>query len=207
MNVLKKRKLYLLIGIMACISIFSLTYYMSTIKMKNISNDDGKLQVNSIDQNNNNNLNVHGEKEKKLNDDGSIVLKTKYTKSGDLLIDKTQKLKDISDLKEKTKEGIGLKFNKDGYSIESFDSDKAVLIREIDKYSPNKYVLGIKGEYLAIYKTDKFGNMFIENEKTDITNKKIEHLKEQDIQLLTNGDKYFQCNTKEEAMARLEDYE
>lgn len=207
MNVLKKRKLYLLIGIMACISIFSLTYYMSTIKMKNISNDDGKLQVNSIDQNNNNNLNVHGEKEKKLNDDGSIVLKTKYTKSGDLLIDKAQKLKDISDLKEKTKEEIGLKFNKDGYSIESFDSDKAVLIREIDKYSPNKYVLGIKGEYLAIYKTDKFGNMFIENEKTDITNKKIEHLKEQDIQLLTNGDKYFQCNTKEEAMARLEDYE
>lgn len=207
MNVLKKRKLYLLIGIMACISIFSLTYYMSTIKMKNISNDDGKLQVNSIDQNNNNNLNVHGEEEKKLNDDGSIVLKTKYTKSGDLLIDKAQKLKDISDLKEKTKEEIGLKFNKDGYSIESFDSDKAVLIREIDKYSPNKYVLGIKGEYLAIYKTDKFGNMFIENEKTDITNKKIEHLKEQDIQLLTNGDKYFQCNTKEEAMARLEDYE
>lgn len=206
MNVLKKRKLYLLIGIMACISIFSLTYYMSTIKMKNISNDDGKLQVNSIEQNNNN-LNVHGEKEKKLNDDGSIVLKTKYTKSGDLLIDKTQKLKDISDLKEKTEEEIGLKFNKDGYSIESFDSDKAVLIREIDKYSPNKYVLGIKGEYLGIYKTDKFGNMFIENEKTDITNKKIEHLKEQDIQLLTNGDKYFQCNTKEEAMARLEDYE
>ncbi|QBD85564.1 hypothetical protein EQG73_10420 [Clostridium tetani] len=205
MDIFKKRKLYFVIGIMLCISIFSLTYYISAVRIKNNSNDNGKLQVSNVDKNNN--LNVQGEKKKKLNDDGSIVLKTKYTKSGDLLIDKTEKLKDISDLKEKTKEEIESKFNKDGYSIESFDSDKAVLIREIDKYSPNKYVLGIKGEYLAIYKTDKFGNMFIENEETDITKRKIDHLKEQDIQLLTKGDKYFQCNTKEEAMARLEDYE
>ncbi|AAO36699.1 hypothetical protein K144313037_19860 [Clostridium tetani] len=205
MDIFKKRKLYFVIGIMLCISIFSLTYYISAVRIKNNSNDNGKLQVSNVDKNNN--LNVQGEKKKKLNDDGSIVLKTKYTKSGDLLIDKTEKLKDISDLKEKTKEEIESKFNKDGYSIESFDSDKAVLIREIDKYSPNKYVLGIKGEYLAIYKTDKFGNMFIENEETDITKRKIDHLKEQDIQLLTKGDKYFQCETKEEALARLEDYE
>lgn len=205
MDIFKKRKLYFVIGIMLCISIFSLTYYISAVRIKNNSNDNGKLQVSNVDKNNN--LNVQGEKKKKLNDDGSIVLKTKYTKSGDLLIDKTEKLKDISDLKEKTKEEIESKFNKDGYSIENFDSDKAVLIREIDKYSPNKYVLGIKGEYLAIYKTDKFGNMFIENEETDITKRKIDHLKEQDIQLLTKGDKYFQCETKEEALARLEDYE
>ncbi|BDR90264.1 hypothetical protein N072000002_20650 [Clostridium tetani] len=205
MDIFKKRKLYFVIGIMLCISIFSLTYYISAVRIKNNSNDNGKLQVSNVDKNNN--LNVQGEKKKKLNDDGSIVLKTKYTKSGDLLIDKTEKLKDISDLKEKTKEEIESKFNKDGYSIESFDSDKSVLIREIDKYSPNKYVLGIKGEYLAIYKTDKFGNMFIENEETDITKRKIDHLKEQDIQLLTKGDKYFQCETKEEALARLEDYE
>lgn len=205
MDIFKKRKLYFVIGIMLCISIFSLTYYISAVRIKNNSNDNGKLQVSNVDKNNN--LNVQGEKKKKLNDDGSIVLKTKYTKSGDLLIDKTEKLKDISDLKEKTKEEIESKFNKDGYSIESFDSDKAVLIREIDKYSPNKYVLGINGEYLAIYKTDKFGNMFIENEETDITKRKIDHLKEQDIQLLTKGDKYFQCETKEEALARLEDYE
>ncbi|CDI50382.1 hypothetical protein [Clostridium tetani] len=205
MDIFKKRRLYFVIGIMLCISIFSLTYYISAVRIKKNSNDDGKLQVSNVDKNNN--LNVQGEKKKKLKDDGSIVLKTKYTKSGDLLIDRSEKLKDISDLKEKTKEEIESKFNKDGYSIESFDSDRAVLIREIDKYSPNKYVLGIKGEYLAIYKTDKFGNMFIEDEETDITKRKIDHLKEQDIQLLTKGDKYFQCNTKEEAMARLEDYE
>ncbi|SDL12602.1 hypothetical protein SAMN05216497_10819 [Clostridium cochlearium] len=206
MDIFKKRRLYFIIGIMLCISIFSLTYYISTVKIKKNVNDDGKLQVNSINQKNND-INLQGEKENTLKDDSSIILKTKYMKSGDLLIDKTQKLKDISDLKEKTRKEIELKFSKDGYVIESFTPDKAILVREIDKYSPNKYVLGIKGEHLAIYKTDKFGNMFIENEEKDVTKKKIEHLKEQDIELLTKGDKYFQCNTREEALARLEDYE
>lgn len=205
MNIFKKRKLYVLLGIMLCISIFSLTYYMSTAKIKKVSDDEGKLQVSNV--NKKNNVNVQGEKENKLNDTGSIILKTKYTKSGDLLIDKTVKSKNIPDLKEKTKEELESKFKKDGYSMESFDSNKAILVKEVDKYSPNKYVLGIKGDYLAIYKTDKFGDMYIEDEKTDITEKKISHLKEQDIHLLTKGDKYFQCETKEEALARLEDYE
>lgn len=205
MNIFKKRKLYVLLGIMMCISIFSLTYYMSTARIKKVSDDEGKLQVSNV--NKKNNVNVQGEKENKLNDNASILLKTRYAKSGDLLIDKTVKAKSLSDLKEKTKEEVKSKFKKDGYSIKSFDSNKAILVKEVDKYSPNKYVLGIKGDYLAIYKTDKFGDMYIEDEKTDITEKKISHLKEQDIHLLTKGDKYFQCETKEEALARLEDYE
>lgn len=86
-------------------------------------------------------------------------------------------------------------------------SSKVIFLKEIDKYSPNKYVLGIKGDYLAIFKTNSNGDMYIENEEKDITDKKIDNLKEQDINLLTNGSKYFQCNTKEEALARLEDYE
>ena len=77
----------------------------------------------------------------------------------------------------------------------------------MDKYAPNKYVLGIKNGFIAIYKTDKAGNMFIENENTDITDIKTKRLKEEDIKLLTKGDKYFQCNTREEAQSRLEDYE
>ena len=68
-------------------------------------------------------------------------------------------------------------------------------------------MLGIKGQYLAIYRTDSNGDMYIENEQTDITGKRIDHLKEQDINLLTNGSRYFQCNSREEVLSRLEDYE
>jgi hypothetical protein len=82
-----------------------------------------------------------------------------------------------------------------------------VLIKEVNKYAPNKYVLGIKDGYIAIYKTDKDGNMFIENDKVDITDVRTNRLKQADIKLLTKGDKYFQCDTREDAEARLEDYE
>lgn len=68
-------------------------------------------------------------------------------------------------------------------------------------------MLGIKNGFIAIYKTDRQGNMFIENEKRDITHISTDRLKQEDIKLLTKGDKYFQCNTREEAEARLEDYE
>lgn len=77
----------------------------------------------------------------------------------------------------------------------------------MDKYEPNKYVLGIKNGLIAIYKTDNQGNMFIENEKRDVTDIKTSKLKEEDIRLLTKGDKYFECNTRDEAESRLEDYE
>lgn len=81
------------------------------------------------------------------------------------------------------------------------------MIKNINKYAPDKYVLGIKNGFIAIYKTDRQGNMFIENEKRDITHISTDRLKQEDIKLLTKGDKYFQCNTREEAEARLEDYE
>lgn len=80
-------------------------------------------------------------------------------------------------------------------------------MKEEDKYMPNKYVVGIKGDNIAIYRTDKSGNMYIEDENKDITDIKTNKLKEQDIHMLTTGDKYFQCDTREEAEARLEDYE
>jgi hypothetical protein len=49
--------------------------------------------------------------------------------------------------------------------------------------------------------------MFIENKQRDITDIKTNRLKKADIELLTKGNKYFECNTREDAEARLEDYE
>lgn len=136
--------------------------------------------------------------------DTKIVFKTMYKKTGAAVTDKIQQ---SGNLKGKTKEDLNELYSKDGYKVFSINSEEAVLMRELDRYEPDKYVLGIKDGYIAIFKTDRDGNMFIQNEKRDITDIKTNKLKDEDITLLTKGDKYFQCSTREDAQAILEDYE
>jgi hypothetical protein len=133
-----------------------------------------------------------------------ILFYTKYKKSGDLILVKKES---ASALGVKDKKEVEEKYKPEGYKIQEGSKSQIKLQNEVEKYVPNKYVLGIYGEYIAIFKTDKNGDMHIEDEKEDITDKKIENLKEQDIYLLTTGSKYFQCDTREEILARLEDYE
>ena len=133
-----------------------------------------------------------------------IIFKIKYNKSGEL---KTEKEELAGKLAGKTKNEVENIYKTAGYKVNKFGAKEVVLVKEVDKYEPNKYVLGIKNGLIAIYKTDNQGNMFIENEKRDVTDIKTSKLKEEDIRLLTKGDKYFECNTREEAESRLEDYE
>ncbi|WP_243108640.1 hypothetical protein [Clostridium rectalis] len=200
MNVISRKKLYIILIITIGVAMFSLSYYIAMEKFDlRDNNNSGKVQVNNNDE-----ITVQGEGDLKLNNNTSIIFKIRYKKSGDLVVEKEDK---ASNLKVDTKNKLEHKFKKDGYKIEKASTGNIILVREENKYAPNKYVLGIKDDRIAIYKTDYKGNMYIENEKTDITDKKISNLKEQDISLLTNGDKYFQCDTKEEALARLEDYD
>lgn len=133
-----------------------------------------------------------------------VIFKIKYNKSGEL---KTEKEELAGKLVGKSKNEIENIYKTAGYKVNKFGAKEVVLVKEVDKYEPNKYVLGIKNGLIAIYKTDNQGNMFIENEKRDITDIKTSKLKNEDIRLLTKGDKYFECNTREEAESRLEDYE
>lgn len=139
-----------------------------------------------------------------VSDKAKIIFKTKYDKSGEYQVEKEESAGELSG---KSKDEVEDTYKSAGYKIEKFNTQQVILVKEVDKYAPNKYVLGIKNGFIAIYKTDKAGNMFIENENTDITDIKTKRLKEEDIKLLTKGDKYFQCNTREEAQSRLEDYE
>ena len=132
------------------------------------------------------------------------MFKVKYIKSGEVITEKEEKAQQLAG---KKKDEVAEVYKNEGYKVQNITSAEVVLIKEIDKYAPNKYVLGIKDGRIAIYKTDKDGNMFIENDRSDITDIKTDKLKEADIQLLTKGDKYFQCDTREDAESRLEDYE
>ncbi|MBU5485528.1 hypothetical protein KQI86_14495 [Clostridium sp. MSJ-11] len=201
MDIKKSKKFYVVLIIMVSIIIFSLSYYISIqfFRGKNEEVDDNRIQVNNqikegYTQNKDN---------ESISSNSSVVFKIRYRKSGDTLISKVDK---VSNLNVKTKGELEEKF-KDEYKLTDITDDKIVMVKEVDKYSPNKYVLGIKGDYIAIFRTDSNGEMYIENEEKDITDKRIDNLKEQDIVLLTNGSEYFQCNTREEALSRLEDYE
>ena len=57
-------------------------------------------------------------------------------------------------------------FEANGYNLEELQDEKAVFskIGTINVLQPNKYYIGEKDGYFAIYKTDSEGNLTIENE-------------------------------------------
>ncbi|MFL0194398.1 hypothetical protein ACJDU8_02230 [Clostridium sp. WILCCON 0269] len=198
-----RRKLRTIVLVIFTILIFSLSCYICVIGFQNANMKKELLQVKEKNKSSdtvktNSNVNMC------VSDEAELIFKIKYDKSGDYQVEKEESAKELSG---KSKSEVEDMYKDVGYKIQTFNSKEIILTKEVDKYAPNKYVLGIKGDVIAIYKTDKEGNMFIENEKTDITDIKIKKLKEEDIKLLTKGDKYFQCNTREEAQSRLEDYE
>jgi hypothetical protein len=125
-----------------------------------------------------------------------ITLKVKYIKSGSI-VDKTA---NASEFAGKTKTQL----ENDNYIVESITLSEVVLTKEVDSYEPNKYVLGVKEQCYAIYKTDNEGNMYIEDESTDITD--IEVPTKGDYDLLVKGSKLFQFNSREEAEDMLGEY-
>ena len=197
------RKARTIVLVIFTILILGLSCYICVVGFQNVNMDreikqvrQGNKTYDTVKTNSNINTTVP-EKAK-------IIFKIKYNKSGEL---KTEKEELAGKLAGKTKNEVENIYKTAGYKVNKFGAKEVVLVKEVDKYEPNKYVLGIKNGLIAIYKTDNQGNMFIENEKRDVTDIKTSKLKEEDIRLLTKGDKYFECNTREEAESHLEDYE
>lgn len=198
------RKARTVLLVIITITIFSLSYYVCVNKLETTNIKNYKHQVNSDNSGISDTLTVDSNLNGVVSADANIVFKVKYIKSGEVITEKEEKAQQLAG---KKKDEVDEVYKNEGYKVQNITSAEVVLIKEIDKYAPNKYVLGIKDGRIAIYKTDKDGNMFIENDKSDITDIKTDKLKEADIQLLTKGDKYFQCDTREDAESRLEDYE
>lgn len=186
------------------VAIFSLSYYICINKLKITSIKNNRYVINSNEESERGSLAANSNNDTIVSKNSTIVFKVQYNKSGEIVLEKEEA---VGNLVGKSKNDVDEIYKNDGYMVESISSLQVVLMKKVDKYVPNKYVLGIKDGYIAIYKTDKDGNMFIENEKRDITDIKTDRLKQADIQLLNKGDKYFQCDTREDAEARLEDYE
>lgn len=198
------RKVRNILLVFFTITILGLSCYICVNKLKAINIKNNKNQVASSNSGASDSLTVHSNLDDVVAANANVVFKVKYTKSGEVVTEKEEKADDLSGKKKSEVDEV---YKNEGYKVQNITSSEVVLVKEVDKYAPNKYVLGIKDERIAIYKTDKDGNMFIENENRDITDIKTDKLKEADIQLLTKGDKYFQCDTREDAESRLEDYE
>lgn len=125
-----------------------------------------------------------------------ITIKTEYSKSGSI---ESKEVK-TSDYTGKSKTEL----ENQGYIVESITPAQVTLLKKVDSYAPNKYVLGVKDNCFAIYKTDETGEMFIEDESTDVTD--ISVPTKGDYNLLTKGSKDFQFNTREEAEEKLGEY-
>ncbi|MCI1944301.1 hypothetical protein [Clostridium luticellarii] len=198
-----RRKIRTTVLVVFTILIFVLSCYICVVGFQNINMEknlsQAKKNSNSYDT-----VKVNSSMNDAVADDARIIFKIKYNKSGEVQVEKQES---AGKLAGKKKSEVEKAYKGVGYKIEKFSAGEIILVKDVDKYAPGKYVLGIKDGFIAIYKTDKQGNMFIENKKRDITHISTDRLKAEDIKLLTKGDKYFQCNTREEAEARLEDYE
>ncbi|MBE6062900.1 MAG: hypothetical protein E7207_04910 [Clostridium butyricum] len=165
---INKKKLFIFTTISLAI-IFTLTYFIADkyiMKNKNIKNNNTTVAAQNTEKNISADTKiclVSGEQtdeELTLNE-----LKHKFNLDSDLTISKL-----CSALSE-----IGYEFDNENDSELIFKRDNC------KKVNPNKYYIGEKEGFLAIYKSDEKGNLFIEKD-SDVyrQNKKVEMLPKHD---------------------------
>lgn len=198
MDTIKIRKTLLVI---LTLLVFIFSCYICITKIKNYNSGNSVYQTKTQKYDS---ISTNSDLGNTVSKKGNLIFKVEYSKSGDIQVEKEESAKKLTG---DTKSEVKKLYEKSGYKVDSFSPLEIVLVKKLNKYSPNKYVLGIKNGFIAIYKTNKNGDMFIEDSTRDITDIKTSKLKKKDIELLTKGDKYFQCDTREDAESRLEDYE
>lgn len=181
---INKKKLF--IGMtLTLVIIFFITYYLSDkyIANKNIKNN--AVEASQINKNN------------QLNDNTKIYLFSGENKEKESTIAELKKELNIDG--DLTKGELSKVLSEKGYVLELNDNGEMTYKRDISKaVKPNKYYIGEKDGFLAIYKTDKDGILTIENsEDVYSNNKKLDSLRENDKNKIKNLE--FEYNSKEEA--------
>jgi hypothetical protein len=159
---INKKKLF--IGMtLTLVIIFFITYYLSDkyIANKNIKNN--AVEASQINKNN------------QLSDNTKIYLFSGENKEKESTIAELKKELNING--DLTKGELSKALSEKGYVLELNDNGEMTYKRDISKaIKPNKYYIGEKDGFLAIYKTDKDGILMIENsEDVYSNNKKVFH--------------------------------
>ena len=186
-----KRKLFIFITISLAL-IFTLTYCIADRYMMKKKAEKENTAVATQNT------------EKNIADDMKICLM-----SGD----NTDEELSLKDLREKYNLDSALTINKIcsalkaiGYELEDAGESELTFKREVSKsVKPNKYYIGEKEGYLAIYKSDDNGNLFIEKD-SDVyrDHKKVEMLPEDDKIKISSFE--LEYDTKEDAEEDLSEF-
>ena len=188
---MNKKKLFISMTITLAL-IFSITYYLSD---KYIANQNAK---------NNTVISNDIKKSSRLSDSTKIYLFAGENK---------EKESTIADLKKElnidgnlTVADLSKALKDKGYVLELESNGEMTYKRDISKsVKPNKYYIGEKNGFLAIYKTDNDGTLLIENsEDVYSNNKKVENLRESDKNKIRNFE--FEYNSKDDAEESLSEF-
>ncbi|MDO4534215.1 MAG: hypothetical protein Q4B63_00215 [Clostridium perfringens] len=149
---------------------------------------------------------IEGEKSSlELEDDYKIVL-TKRTISDEIIVERDIEVKEVKkelNVKELNVEQVVELYKGKGYSVASTDDYQMVFERAVGTLEPNKYYIGDKDGYIAIYKSDMNGIPVIESED-DITEREVSLLMEIDQNMIRNYEMVF--DTKEECEEALSNF-
>lgn len=148
------------------------------------------------------------EQKQNLNDDTLVVLKSKQDDG--YITDKIYTIKEVKQLyklsKDISKDELKNIFVKEDYSLQEASNTRVVFNRNSTKFITNKYYLGEKDGYLAIYKSNDKGELIIENLDTDVyvNQRKVSTLDEASKKKIQTFQKYY--NTRDDAEENLTEF-
>lgn len=188
---ISKKKLFISMTIILAL-IFSITYYLSDkyITNKNTENNTTTaVEINEDDELNDNTKIYLYAGEKKEKEATLAELKKELKIEGNLTQSELSKA-----LKDK------------GYVLEIESNGEITYKRDISKsVKPNKYYIGEKDGFLAIFKTDSDGTLSIESSEDVYSNsKKVDNLRGIDKNKIKNFE--LEYDSKEDAEESLSEY-
>jgi len=188
---MSKKKLFISMTIALAI-IFSITYYLSDKYITNKNAKNNAIKVSETRKGN------------ELNDNKKIYLFAGEKKEKELTIADLKKEFNIDG--NVTQAELSKVLKDKGYVLE-IESNGLMTYKKNNSKSvkPNKYYIGEKNGFLAIFKTDKDGTLLIENNKDIYSeSKKVDNLRETDKNKIKNFE--FEYETKEDAEESLSEF-
>lgn len=177
MKLTKKKVIVLLI---LFVTVFTGSYFYARVKYN-------KSKVNDKKEDNSILVNANKKEDEIFSQDGEIILRVKYSKSGNLKEDRME----AAGFSGAKISSVVSFFEGDGYTYLKNQSTNSKLVFEKSMlYEEGSYIIGEKDGYIAIYSVDSKGNLFIESDN-DITSVKLDKFPEADQNLVKNNIKVF----------------
>lgn len=178
--------------IITLILIFSITYYLSSKYIHDRQPKENSVVASQVKQDN------------ELDDNIKICLFAGEKKENELTLAELKKEFNLD--KSLTKAELSSALKDKGYLLEKESNDEMVYKRESSKsVKPNKYYIGEKDGFLAIYKTNENGELLIENSNDVYTDsKKVDKLGDIDKTKIRNFE--LEYDSREDAEESLSEF-